>query len=152
MLTIGQKVPDLKMLNDQGNEISLSDFKGQKIVLYFYPKDDTSGCTKEACDFRDNLPHFATLKTVILGVSKDNISSHKKFKTKYDLPFTLLSDETLALCQAFGVWVDKSMYGKIYKGIERSTFLIDEEGLIMHIWRKVKVPGHADAVLKALSS
>ena len=152
MLSIGQKVPDVKVLNDQGNEINLSDFKGQKIVLYFYPKDDTSGCTKEACDFRDHLSQFNSLNAGIVGVSKDNLASHQKFKTKYDLPFILLSDETLALCQAFGVWVDKSMYGKIYKGIERSTFLIDENGFITHIWRKVKVPGHVDAVLKTIST
>ncbi|MDP3533635.1 MAG: thioredoxin-dependent thiol peroxidase [Alphaproteobacteria bacterium] len=150
MLEVGQKAPDFKVLNDENKEVSLSDFLGQKIVLYFYPKDDTSGCTKEACNFRDQLPAFQNLKAVILGVSKDNVASHQKFKAKYDLPFMLLADEKLEFCQAYGVWVDKSMYGKTYKGIERSTFLINEKGIIAHIWRKVKVEGHDQDVLKII--
>ena len=150
MVEIGQKAPDLSLILETGERITLGQFLGKKVVLYFYPKDDTSGCTKEACAFRDSFPDFSNLNAVILGVSKDSIASHQKFKTKYDLPFSLISDETGSLCEAFGVWVEKSMYGKKYMGIERSTFLINEQGIITHMWKKVKVDGHSEAVLKTL--
>lgn len=147
MVEIGQKAPEFKCLDDQGKEVSLKDFEGQKVILYFYPKDDTSGCTKEACEFKESFPKFQTRKAVILGISKDSVMSHQKFKAKYDLPFALLSDENVQMCEAYGVWVDKSMYGKTYKGIERTTLILDESGIITHIWRKVKVPGHVEEVL-----
>lgn len=127
----------------------LADFKGQRVVLYFYPKDNTSGCTQEACDFRDNLNRI-TQKAVLIGVSPDSIKSHLKFKTNQSLNFILLSDETHALCEAFGVWKEKSMYGRKYMGVERSTFILDEKGNIIHEWRKVKIAGHVDAVLEQL--
>nr|MDJ0969010.1 peroxiredoxin [Kiloniellales bacterium] len=114
----------------------------------FYPKDDTSGCTKEACGFRDALPDFSKIDAEILGVSKDSVKSHDKFKAKYDLPFSLVSDEDGSICEKYGVWVEKSMYGRKYMGIERSTFLIDENGVVQGAWRKVKVPGHVETVLK----
>jgi thioredoxin-dependent peroxiredoxin len=116
-------------------------------VLYFYPKDDTSGCTAEACAFRDALPDFSKVKAQVIGISRDSVASHDKFKQKYKLPFPLASDEDGKVCRAYGVWVEKSMYGRKYMGIERSTFLIDGKGVVRAIWRKVKVPGHAEAVL-----
>ena len=119
------------------------------MVLYFYPKDDTSGCTAEACAFRDQLPDFSKLKTAVIGVSRDSAASHDKFKTKYQLPFPLASDEDGKVCEAYGVWAEKSMYGRKYMGIERSTFLIDGNGILRGVWRKVKVPGHVEAVLEA---
>lgn len=149
-LKIGSKAPDFKMPTDGGGQIALKDFKGRKLVLYFYPKDDTPGCTTESCAFRDNLPAFEKLKVGILGVSKDSPASHDKFKKKYELNFPLASDEDGSVCEAYGVWVEKSMYGKKYMGIERSTFLIDEQGKIMQIWNKVKVDGHVDEVKAAL--
>lgn len=149
-LKIGQRAPAIKLPTDTGETFSLADLKGKKVILYFYPKDDTSGCTKEACGFRDDWNQFRKLKTAVIGISKDSVASHQKFKKKYDLPFTLLSDEEIKVCEAYGVWVDKSMYGKKYKGIERSTFLIDEDGKIQHIWRKVKVDGHVEEVLSQL--
>lgn len=127
----------------------LADFKGQKVVLYFYPKDNTSGCTQEACDFRDNLNRI-TQKAVLIGVSPDSIKSHLKFKTNQSLNYILLSDEMHVLCEAFGVWKEKSMYGRKYMGVERSTFILDEKGDIIHEWRKVKIAGHVDAVLEQL--
>ncbi len=127
----------------------LVDFKGQKVVLYFYPKDNTSGCTQEACDFRDNLNRI-TQKAVLIGVSPDSIKSHLKFKTNQSLNYILLSDETHVLCEAFGVWKEKSMYGRKYMGVERSTFILDEKGDVIHEWRKVKIAGHVDAVLEQL--
>lgn len=149
----GNKAPDFS-LPASGNEqkISLADFRGKKVVLYFYPKDDTPGCTKEAQEFRDALADFKAANTVILGVSKDSCNAHDKFINKYDLNFSLISDENGELCEAYGTWVEKSMYGKKYMGIERSTFLIDEEGTICQVWRKVSVPGHVEAVLKAAKS
>ena len=125
------------------NEYTLADFKGQKVVLYFYPKDNTSGCTQEACDFRDNMNRITPIATVI-GVSPNDIKSHKKFKEKQDLNFLLLSDTEHTLSEAFNVWKEKSMYGKKYMGIERSTFILDENGNIIQEWRKVKVNGHVD--------
>ena len=118
-------------------------------MLYFYPKDDTSGCTAEACAFRDALPDFSKVKAEVIGISRDSVASHDKFKKKYKLPFTLASDEDGKVCQAYGVWVEKSMYGRKYMGIERATFLIDAKGMVRKIWRKVKVPGHAQDVLEA---
>jgi peroxiredoxin Q/BCP len=138
------------MPTDGGGQVSLKDFKGRKLVMYFYPKDDTPGCTAESCAFRDQLPAFEKLKVSVLGVSKDSPASHDKFKKKYELNFPLASDEDGAVCEAYGVWVEKSMYGKKYMGIERSTFLIDEQGKIAQIWSKVKVDGHVDEVKAAI--
>ena len=149
---IGAKAPDFKMTTDSGEKVSLKDFKGKNVVLYFYPKDDTSGCTKEACDFRDGLPNFSKTKAVVIGVSKDSVESHKKFKTKHKLNFALGSDEDGKVCEAYGVWKEKSMYGRKYMGIERSTFLIDDKGVLRNEWRKVKVPSHADEVLAAVKA
>ncbi len=131
------------------NEYTLADFKGQKVVLYFYPKDNTSGCTQEACDFRDNMNRITPIATVI-GVSPNDIKSHKKFKEKQDLNFLLLSDTEHILSEAFNVWKEKSMYGKKYMGIERSTFILDENGNIIQEWRKVKVNGHVDEIIQNL--
>ena len=133
------------------NEYTLADFKGQKVVLYFYPKGNTSGCTREACDFRDNMNRITSSATVI-GVSPNDIKSHKKFKEKQDLNFLLLSDTEHTLSEAFNVWKEKSMYGKKYMGIERSTFILDENGNIIQEWRKVKVNGHVDEILKYLNN
>ncbi|WP_019645419.1 thioredoxin-dependent thiol peroxidase [Novispirillum itersonii] len=149
-LTIGQTAPDLTLPVSGGGSLSLSALRGKKVVLYFYPKDMTSGCTTEAEAFRDLHDRFSAANTVILGVSKDSIKKHDQFIAKHNLPFQLLSDEeTGALCDAFGVWVEKSMYGRTYFGIERATFLLNADGVITHQWRKVKVAGHAAAVLKA---
>ena len=131
---------------------SLKALKGKVVVLYFYPKDDTPGCTAEACAFRDALPDFSKVKAAIIGISRDSVASHAKFKTKFGLPFPLASDEDGKVCQAYGVWVEKSMYGKKYMGIERSTFLIDAKGVIRNVWRKVKVEGHAEEVLNAAAA
>jgi len=149
---VGDKAPGFALPADGGGEISLKDFKGKTVVLYFYPKDDTSGCTAEACAFRDALPDFSKVAAQIIGVSRDPVKSHDKFKAKYDLPFPLASDEDGKTCEAYGVWVEKSMYGRKYMGIERSTFVIDGEGVIRNAWRKVKVPGHADEVLEAVKA
>jgi peroxiredoxin Q/BCP len=146
---VGDKAPSFTLPADGGGKVSLKDLKGKTVVLYFYPKDDTSGCTAEACAFRDTLPDFSKVKAEIIGISRDPVKSHDKFKAKYDLPFPLASDEDGKLCEAYGTWVEKSMYGRKYMGIERSTFLIDGKGVIRNVWRKVKVPGHADEVLKA---
>lgn len=151
-LNVGDSAPDFSLTTDGGGTISLNSLKGARVVLYFYPRDDTSGCTKEACAFRDAGSDFATANAAIIGISKDSVASHEKFKAKHDLTFPLLSDEDGSVCEAYGVWVEKSMYGRKYMGIERATFLIDENGVIEQIWRKVKVPGHADAVLKAAAS
>ncbi|MGZ5850194.1 MAG: thioredoxin-dependent thiol peroxidase [Methyloceanibacter sp.] len=148
-LKVGDKAPDFTLPTDGGGKVSLKDLKGKKRVLYFYPKDDTPGCTTEACGFRDALPDFSKVKAAIVGISKDSAASHDKFKTKFKLPFPLASDEDGKVCEAYGTWVEKSMYGKAYMGIERSTFLIDETGVIRNIWRKVKADGHAAEVLAA---
>ncbi len=150
MLEIGKKAPAFSLKDENGKNVSLNDFKGKKVVLYFYPKDMTSGCTKEACDFRDALPNFRKIKAVVLGVSIDSTASHKKFADKYDLPFTLLSDEKKEVVEKYGVWKEKSMYGKKYLGIERTTFIVDEEGKIQNIFPKVKVDGHVNEVMKML--
>ena len=149
-LDLGQAAPTFTAPMDGGAEISLSDYAGKAVVLYFYPKDDTSGCTKEAEAFRDQLGAFEVAGAVIVGVSKDSVAKHDKFKAKYDLNFSLISDEGGLICEDYGVWVEKSMYGRKYMGIERATFLIDGQGQIAQIWRKVKVPGHAEAVLDAV--
>lgn len=147
-ITIGSAAPSFSLPADGGRDVSLHDFSGASVVLFFYPKDDTSGCTKEALAFKELLEQFDLLNTVILGISKDSVKSHDKYKAKYELPFTLLSDESTDIHQAYDVWKEKSMYGKTYMGAERSTFLIDPQGKVAQIWRKVKVPGHAEAVLE----
>jgi thioredoxin-dependent peroxiredoxin len=148
-LKVGGKLPAFKGLTANG-PISAKDLKGENAIIYFYPKDDTPGCTIEACDFRDNLPKFKKLNAKVYGVSKDDMKSHDKFTAKYELPFTLISDEDGSICEKFGTWIEKSMYGRKYMGIERATFLVDAEGVIQHIWRNVKAKGHAEEVLKTL--
>jgi peroxiredoxin Q/BCP len=148
-LAVGDKAPDFTLPADGGGEVSLKALKGKTVVLYFYPRDDTPGCTTEACAFRDALPDFSKVKATVIGVSKDTVASHDKFKTKFKLPFPLASDADGKVCEAYGAWGEKSMYGKKYMGIERSTFLIDGKGIVRNIWRKVKVDGHAAEVLKA---
>jgi peroxiredoxin Q/BCP len=145
----GDKAPDFSMPTDGGGTISLKDLKGKAVVLYFYPKDSTPGCTTEACAFRDLAPDFSKLDAEVIGVSKDSIKRHDNFKAKYELPFLLASDESGEVCERYGVWVEKSMYGKKFMGIQRATFLIDAKGKVQKIWRKVKVAGHAEAVLEA---
>ncbi|MGA2668214.1 MAG: thioredoxin-dependent thiol peroxidase [Ignavibacteria bacterium] len=150
MLKIGDPAPDFNLTSDKGEYVKLKDFKGRKVVLYFYPKDMTSGCTAEACDFRDNVKKFEKKNTVVIGLSADSVDSHKKFKDKYDLPFILLSDETKKVLKDYGVWKEKSMYGRKYMGIERTTYVIDEKGKIEKIFNKVKVDGHIDEILESL--
>lgn len=149
-IAIGQLAPDFEMPIDGGGTVALSGLKGKSVVLYFYPKDDTSGCTSQAIAFTENIDKFRALSCEVIGVSKDQVASHNKFKAKYDLGVTLASDFGTEICEAYGVWVEKSMYGRKYFGIERTTFLIDKNGTIINIWRKVKVPGHDEAVLKAV--
>lgn len=148
-LEVGDKAPDFTLPADSGGKVSLKELKGKTVVLYFYPKDDTPGCTAEACAFRDQLPDFSKVKAAVVGISRDSVASHDKFKKKFTLPFPLASDEEGKVSEAYGTWVEKSMYGKKYMGIERATFLIDGKGVIRNIWRKVKVDGHAEEVLKA---
>lgn len=149
-LNVGDAAPDFTLPGDDESSITLSQFKGkQKVVLYFYPKDDTPGCTVEAKDFRDAIPAFEKANTVVIGISKDSVSKHVKFKDKYCLPFTLVSDAESDVCERYGQWVEKSMYGKKYMGINRATFLIGTDGKIAQIWPKVKIEGHAAEVLKA---
>lgn len=150
MLEVGKKAPDFSLLNQDEKKISLKNYLGQKVVLYFYPKDDTSGCTKEACGFSDDLPKFNKIDAVILGVSPDSVKSHKKFSEKYKLKFDLLADEEKLVLEKYGVWKEKSMYGRKYMGVERTTFIIDEKGKIKKIFNKVKVDGHNKEVLEAL--
>lgn len=150
MPEIGKKAPAFTLPDGNGKKVSLADFKGKNVVLYFYPKDMTSGCTQEACDFRDSFPNFSKLKAVVLGVSIDSIDSHKKFADKYNLPFSLLSDDKKEVVEKYGVWKEKSMYGRKYMGIERTTFIIDKEGKIKNIFPKVKVAGHVAEIMKAL--
>jgi len=148
----GDVAPDFTMPTDGGGSVSLSELKGKPVVLYFYPKDDTSGCTKEACGFRDAQADFSGIGATVIGVSKDSVAKHDKFKAKYDLNFPLASDEDGSVCEAYGTWVEKSMYGRKYMGIDRATFLIDGAGKIAKVWRKVKVPGHVEEVAAALKS
>jgi peroxiredoxin Q/BCP len=152
MIEEGKKAPDFKLKNQDGKTISLKDFKGKNVVLYFYPKDNTSGCTKEACNFRDEFPKFKNVDAVILGVSPDSVASHKKFAEKYDLPFNLLSDEEKNVLEDYGVWQEKSMYGRKYMGVVRTTVVIDANGKIRKIFPKVKVEGHNREVLEALKN
>lgn len=149
-LEVGDKAPAFDMPTGGNGNASLAGLAGKNIVLYFYPKDDTPGCTVEAKDFRDNIAAFEKLNTVIIGVSKDSVKSHDKFSEKYCLPFPLASAETTSTLDDYGVWKEKFNYGKSYLGIERTTFLIDKSGIIRQIWRKVKVEGHANAVLEAV--
>jgi peroxiredoxin Q/BCP len=148
MLTEGTIVPDVT-LEGMDRPISPADFRGQKLVIYFYPKDDTSGCTKEAQDFSALAPEFEKAGTWILGVSKDDAAKHRKFTQKYDLKVPLATDTDGSVCEAFGTWVQKSMYGRKYMGIDRATFLVDRDGVVKRVWRSVKVPGHAEEVLRA---
>lgn len=145
-LKIGSPAPDFSLPADGGGTVSLSDYKGRKLVLFFYPKDDTPGCTTESCGFRDQIANFEKLGVDIVGISKDSVKKHEKFKEKYNLNFPLASDENGDVCERYGVWMEKSMYGKKYMGIDRSTFLINEKGKIAYIWRNVKVSGHVDDV------
>jgi len=150
MLEEGVKAPGFKLPDEEGKMLDLAKFKGKAVVLYFYPKDDTSGCTAEAKDFSCLAAEFAAAGAEIIGISPDTSKSHAKFKTKHELAVRLAADEEKIAAQAYGVWVEKSMYGKKYMGVERSTFLIAKDGKIAHIWRKVKVPGHAQEVLGAV--
>ncbi|GBD88132.1 putative peroxiredoxin bcp [bacterium BMS3Abin03] len=150
MVEEGKKAPAFILKDQDGKKVSLNDFKGKNVVLYFYPKDNTSGCTKEACNFRDEFPKFGKLKAVILGVSPDSVESHKNFAEKYNLPFTLLSDEKKKVLEKYGVWKEKNMYGRKYIGVERSTFIIDKNGKVQRIFRKVKVADHNKEVMEAL--
>ncbi|MEM9436904.1 MAG: thioredoxin-dependent thiol peroxidase [Pseudomonadota bacterium] len=152
MAIIGETAPDFTLPRDGGGELTLSALKPKPVVLYFYPKDDTPGCTKEAIAFSENLGDFEAAGAVVVGVSKDPVSKHDKFIAKHDLKVALVSDEESDVCEQYGVWVEKSMYGKKYMGIERATYLIDGSGRIAQVWRKVKVPGHADAVLEAVKA
>ena len=149
MLSEGDPVPDVRMEGMEGQPISPSDFRGQKLVLYFYPKDDTSGCTREAQDFTELAPEFEKAGTWIIGISKDDAGKHRKFTDKYGLKVPLATDPDGSVCEAFGTWIQKSMYGRKYMGIERATFLVDADGKVQRIWRNVKVPGHAQEVLEA---
>jgi len=151
MIEAGTRAPVFSLPDQHGKIHQLTDYKGQWVILYFYPKDMTPGCTVEACNFRDDFTAFENLDAVILGVSKDSVTRHKKFAEKYDLPFTLLSDEDGSMCVAYGVWKEKSMYGKIFMGINRSTFLIDPSGKIARVYPKVKVKEHATELLQALN-
>ena len=146
----GAKAPAFTLEMDDGEKLSLKDLKGQKVVLYFYPRDDTPGCTKEAIAFSEDLAKFKRAGAAVIGVSKDSIAKHQKFRDKHGLKVALGSDENSDVAENFGVWVEKNMYGKKYMGIERSTFLIDEKGVVRKVWRKVKVPGHSEAVLEAV--
>jgi len=151
MVKVGQLAPDFELIADNGEKVKLSDFRGKYVVLYFYPKDMTPGCTTEACDFRDHHESFVELDAVILGVSPDPIERHQKFKEKHDLPFILLVDEDHQVAEAYGVWKLKKNFGKEYMGIERSTFIIDKEGNIVKEWRKVRVKGHVEEALKYIA-
>ena len=149
MIQDGAPAPDFELAADGGGSVKLSKLKGKPVVLYFYPKDDTSGCTAEAKDFSCLMADFKAVGAEVVGISPDSIASHKKFRTKYELTVRLVADEEKTVASSYGVWVEKSMYGKKYMGVERSTFLIDKSGKIAKSWRKVKVPGHAQAVLAA---
>jgi peroxiredoxin Q/BCP len=148
----GSKAPEFDLEADDGQRVRLKDFRGRKVVLFFYPKDDTPGCTTEVCDFRDAMPRFQSMDAVILGISPDSVASHVKFKAKFALTFPLLSDPGRAVCEAYGVWRKKSLYGRTFLGVERSTFLIDRRGLLARIWRKVRVQGHAEEVAAAVAA
>lgn len=146
----GDIAPAFSLPDQNGNTVTLDDFKGKTVILYFYPKDDTSGCTKEACQFRDSFPSFKEMNAVILGVSPDSVKSHKKFADKYNLSFSLLSDEDKSVIEKYDVWKEKSMYGRKYMGVERTTFVIDKKGKIRKVYNKVKVPDHDKQILETL--
>jgi peroxiredoxin Q/BCP len=152
MLDAGDRAPDFTLMSDDGSSVTLSDFRGQKIVLYFYPKDDTPGCTTQACDLRDHMSELHGLGAVVLGVSPDSQASHQKFKAKHQLNFPLLVDEDHAVSSAYGVWKEKKMYGRSFMGIERSTFLIDEEGNLLEVWRKIRPKEHMDRLRGSLQT
>ena len=149
-VNVGDKAPDFTMPTDGNGSVSLSQLRGKPIVLYFYPKDDTSGCTAQACGFRDSIPDYGKTGATVIGVSRDSVASHDKFKKKHGLPFMLASDATGEVTERYGVWVEKSMYGRKYMGIERTTFIIGPDGKIAKIFNKVKPAGHADEVLASL--
>jgi peroxiredoxin Q/BCP len=151
-LEAGATAPDFTAPTDGGGTLSLSSLRGKNVILYFYPKDDTPGCTREACAFHAAAPDFSKADAVVLGVSKDDAKQHDKFKQKYGLGFPLIADLDGKICEAYGVWVEKLNYGKKYMGIDRSTFLIDKQGLVRKVWHKVKVDGHADKVLETLKA
>ncbi|MGL5720330.1 MAG: peroxiredoxin [Alphaproteobacteria bacterium] len=151
-LTTGSPAPDFNLVLSATQSVALSTLRGKHVVLYFYPKDDTPGCTQESCDFRDALPAFESKEAVIVGISPDGLESHEKFKAKYQLPFWLAADEGAKVCQLYDVWKEKNLYGKKSMGVERTTFLIDPQGTILRIWPKVKVEGHAQEVLEALKN
>jgi peroxiredoxin Q/BCP len=151
-VTEGQIAPDFALPATDGSTVRLLDLRGKKVVLYFYPKDDTPGCTKEACAFRDNLGVLQSMGVVVLGVSPDSVASHQKFAQKYGLPFPLLADEGAQVATTYGVWKEKKQYGRTYMGVERTTFLIDENGIVQRIFPKVKVDGHVEEVIEAIRS
>ena len=152
MVETGKPAPDFTLTDQHGKKVTLSKLKGSPVVLYFYPKDDTPGCTKEACAFRDAHADYEKAGAKVLGVSPDAAESHAKFAEKYELPFTLLADTETKVCESFGVWKEKSMYGKKYMGVERTTFVIDAEGIVRKIFPKVKVDGHSEQVLEAVKA
>ena len=151
-IEINKLAPDFNLMGSDGKEHSLSDYKGKNIVLYFYPKDNTAGCTTEACDFRDNMQNFSDLDAIILGISRDSLASHDNFITKLSLPFVLLSDPDETVCKLYDVIKEKNMYGKKYMGVERSTFIINKEGILVGEFRKVRVKGHIDKVLETIKN
>ena len=150
LVKVGAQAPAFSLFNEQGKLVSLKDLKGKKVVLYFYPKDHTPGCTQESCDFRDNFARVKAAGAIVYGVSRDSSSSHEKFKTKLNLPFSLLVDEEGKMCEAYGVWQEKNLYGRKYMGIVRSTFILDEKGKVAFVYPKVSVKGHVDQVLEDL--
>lgn len=150
MIAVGKKAPAFTLPSSSGANVSLKDLKGKTVVLYFYPKDNTPGCTQEACDFRDNFARIQAAGALVFGVSADSIASHRKFQQKLELPFELLSDESHTMLEAYGAWKEKSMYGRTFMGIERSTVIIDANGVVMQVFPKVKVKGHVDEILAVL--
>ena len=151
-LTEGSPAPDIDLPCDNGGHFRLSDCRGEKVLVYFYPKDDTSGCTKESCSLSENIKSFEKIGCRVVGISKDSVKSHDKFKKKYDLQFALASDENSDVCERYGTWIEKSMYGRKYMGIDRVTFLIAEDGTIQKIWPKVKIDGHTEEILAELNN
>jgi thioredoxin-dependent peroxiredoxin len=152
VIELGQPAPDFTLQNQHGQDVTLSKLKGTPVVLYFYPKDDTPGCTKEACAFRDARAEYEYAGARVVGISPDTVSSHQKFARKYELPFTLVADTDKRVCESYGVWQEKNMYGKKSMGVVRTTFLIDRDGVIRKVFPKVKVEGHSDAVLDAIKA
>jgi peroxiredoxin Q/BCP len=151
LIDVGVPAPDFTLQDDEGSKVRLRDLRGKNVVLYFYPKDDTPGCTVEACEFRDAFPRFEAIDTMVFGISPDDVKSHQKFKQKFDLNFPLLADTEHEIAEKYGVWKEKNMYGRKYMGVERTTFVIDKQGRISHIFRKVKPEGHADEVGEAVA-